>query len=171
MEQREICIGMFGTCDNSDWRQFFKDIYNQAGIEYFDPNKEDWSAHADRYAREEAEHLANDEIILFPVLGWSLGQGSLSEMGFGPLRALRNNKNRSFIVLVDQELHERLDDEDAARRKDSLRSRKLVLAHLKQLDLSNIYIVDNLDQMLAVSLEVHAAHLKMHQAHKMTEAV
>ena len=165
-----ICIGLFGTCDNSTWRDAFKAKYAELGIECFDPNKDDWADHAEKYAREEAEHLAEDEIILFPVLGWSLGLGSLSEMGFGPLRALRNNKNRSFVVLIDKELDERLKDVDPERRRDSERGRKLVRAHFAKLDLPNMYLVDTLDQMMEVSLDLHVAHQKMRAAKEVKTA-
>ena len=62
--------------------------YDELGIEYFNPMVDDWNP---GMVPLEAEHLAEDEVILFPILGWSYAEGSLSEMGFGPLKAIRQN--------------------------------------------------------------------------------
>ncbi len=35
-------IGMFGTCGGSKWREPFKARYEELGISFFDPNKENW---------------------------------------------------------------------------------------------------------------------------------
>ena len=48
----------------------------------------------------------------------------------------------------------KLDDElmvDSDRAKDSLRSRQLVLQHLKKLNYSNIHVVANFGQMITVT--------------------
>lgn len=123
------CIGLFGTCDSNSWRDPFMVRYQELRIEHFNPMVNDWHP---GMVPLEAQHLAEDEIILFPILGWSYGEGSLSELGFGPLKALRQNKNRSFVFLIETQLHERLTDPD--RCKASLRARNLVLGHLKELD-------------------------------------
>jgi len=142
-------IGLFGTCDNHRWRDKFIALYEDLSIPYFNPMVDDW--HPGMVA-EEARHLAEDEIILFPVLGWSYGHGSLSEIGFGPLRAMRQNKHRSFVIYIETELDERLTDPDS--RKHSLNARKLVLGHLKELNAPNVYVVDSLDKMLGVSVKL-----------------
>lgn len=133
--------------------------YDALGIPYFNPMVDDW--HPGLVA-EEASNLANDEIILFPVLGWSYGEGSLSEMGFGPLKAMRQNSNRSFVFLIETELDERLTDPD--RCKASLRARKLLLGHLAELEAPNIYVVNNLDEMLQTSLRLFEAHRSLTEA-------
>jgi hypothetical protein len=155
--ENSICIGLFGTCDNVRWRDAFMEKYDALGISYFNPMVDNW--HPGLVA-EEAKHLAEDALILFPILRDSYGQGSLSEVGFGPLRALRENKHRSFVVLIDEDLAEPL-MADAARAKDSLRSRKLVREHIKNLDDKNVYLVETLAQMLEVSLELYAVHRRL----------
>lgn len=152
-----LSIGLFGTCDNNPWRDPFMDAYNELGISYFNPMVADW--HPGLVA-EEAKHLAEDEVILFPVLGWSYGEGSLSELGFGPLHATRQNMNRSFVFFIETELHERLTDPD--RCKASLRARKLVLGHLKELGAPNVYICSSLQQMLATSLTLFRSYDYLH---------
>ena len=151
-----LCIGLFGTCDNNRWRDPFVKEYESQGIQCFNPMVDDWHP---GLVPLEAQHLAEDEIILFPVLGWSYGEGSLSELGFGPLRAMRQNMNRSFIFLIETTLHERLTDPD--RCKASLRSRKLVLGHLAEVAAPNIYVVNSLDQMLQTSIDLWSIHQKL----------
>ena len=89
-----MTIGLFGTCSDIPWRDPFIRFYEESKIPYFNPMKANWS-HAD--IPIEAEHLATDPVVLFPILESSYGMGSLSEVGFGPLRAMRQNFNRAFI--------------------------------------------------------------------------
>jgi hypothetical protein len=156
-------IGLFGTCDGNLWRDTFMAKFEELGIPYFNPVVKDW--HPGLVA-EEAKNLAENELILFPILGWSYGEGSLSEMGFGPLKAMRQNKNRSFVFLIETELHERLTDPE--RCKASMRARKLLLGHLAELDAPNIYVVENLDTMLATSLRLFEAHRSLREARGFT---
>jgi len=105
----------------------------------------------------EAEHLANDEIILFPVTRETLGMGSLSEVGFSIVNAIRLDDRRDFIIMIDRELDPALMSNDPALAKESLKMRALVIQHLKKLNLRNVYIVDTLDEMLDVSIELRKA--------------
>ena len=132
--------------------------YDELGIEYFNPMVDDWNP---GMVPLEAEHLAEDEVILFPILGWSYAEGSLSEMGFGPLKAIRQNFQRSFVFYIEMKLHERLTDPD--RCKASLRSRKLVLGHLEEVAASNIYVVKSIDEMFEVSVKLYQAHKGMRE--------
>jgi hypothetical protein len=127
--------------------------YDELGIEYFNPMVDNWHA---GMVPLEAQHLAEDEVVLFPILGWSYAEGSLSEMGFGPLKAMRQNMNRSFVFYVETTLHERLTDPE--RCKASLRSRELILGHLAQTAAPNIYVVKSLKEMLHVSIQMYQAH-------------
>lgn len=130
--------------------------YDSLGITYFNPMVDDWHP---GMVPLEAQHLAEDEVICFPILGWSYAEGSLSELGFGPLKAMRQNFNRSFIFFIEMKLDERLIDPD--RCKASMRGRKLVLGHLTEIAAPNIYIVNSLDQMLETSIELYKAHAKL----------
>jgi hypothetical protein len=151
-----LCIGLFGTCDKNRWRDPFMAKYEELGLEYFNPMVDDWNP---GMVPLEAKHLAEDEIVLFPILGWSYAEGSLSEMGFGPLKAMRQNFQRSFVFYIEMELHERLTDPD--RCKASLRARKLVLGHLEEVAASNIYVVRSIDEMLDVSIKLYQSHKSM----------
>lgn len=130
--------------------------YDELGLEYFNPMVDDWNP---GMVPLEAKHLAEDEVILFPILGWSYAEGSLSEMGFGPLKAMRQNFQRSFVFYIEMDMHERLTDPD--RCKASIRSRKLVFGHLEEVAASNIYVVRSLDEMLDVSIKLYASHKSM----------
>jgi len=148
-------VGLFGTCDNIRWRDPFIEEYKERGISYFNPMVDDWTPGC---IPVEAHHLANDPIVLFPVLAQSYGVGSLSELGFGPLRAIRQNFYRSFVLLIEPDVTDELKEKDPAMAKASMRSRKLVLGHLEKVQSDNIILVQSLDQMLDASLDLWEAH-------------
>lgn len=147
MKKNFLTIGLFGTCGNSKWRNIFMKKYNEKGIKYFNPQVDNWEP---ELARVEAEHLANDKIILFPITSETYGMGSLSEVGFSILNAIKLDNRRNFIILIDNILDKQLNNKELI--KESLRARTLIKQHLKKLNLSNIYIVDSLEEMLNVSL-------------------
>lgn len=161
-----LCIGLFGTCGGSQWRErLFIPAYEKAGIEYYNPQVEDWDP---SLAEVEAEHLANDAIILFPVTSETYAFGSLAETGFSMLNAIDLDDRREFVIYIAQEIDavdpkgSRLDDrlnDDGSRNpsskaKDSLRTRALVKQHLRKLRLPNVYVVDSLEEMLEVSMKL-----------------
>ena len=142
-------IGLFGTCGGSTWREAYMKMYKEAGIEYYNPQVDDWKPED---AEIEAEHLANDEVILFPVLEETSGLGSLGEVGFSILQAIKLDSSRNVVVMIDKDCV--VEDENV--RKESIRMRALVRAHLKKLKYPNVYIVENLDTMFQISVELHA---------------
>lgn len=144
-----LCIGLFGTCGGSNWRNTFMSYYDQNQIEYFNPQVENWKP---ELAEIEAEHLASDEIILFPVTNETYGLGSLAETGFSILNAIKLDDRRDFIIMIDQNLDQKLIDANPLAAKESLRGRALVKQHLKKLRFSNLYVVNDLFEMLDVSV-------------------
>lgn len=153
----KLCIGLFGTCGKSTWRKKFIEEYEQRGMvsgqNFFNPQVDDWDP---SYAEIEAEHLAEDSIILFPVTKETYAFGSLSEVGFSILNAIKLDDRRDLVIMIEQELEPELMD-DEVKAKDSLRSRALVKQHLKKLDYNNLYIVDTLDEMLQLSLVLYGS--------------
>jgi hypothetical protein len=147
------CVGLFGTCGGSKWREPFMTAYSKIGIDYFNPQVDDWKP---ELAEIEAEHLANDEVILFPITSETYATGSLSEVGFSILNAISLDDRRDFVILIDPNLDEVLKDNPVAH-KESVRSRALVKQHLKKLRLSNVYLVDTLEEMLAISIALYEA--------------
>ncbi len=147
---KQPCIGLFGTCGGSRWRDAFIERYTALGIEFFNPQVDDWKPED---AEIEAEHLAEDAIVLFPITGETYGTGSLAETGFSALQAIKLNAHRDFVVMIERELNPALQDEVA--RKESIRARALVAKHLQKLDMANVYIVESLEDMLELSLALH----------------
>jgi hypothetical protein len=147
------CIGLFGTCGGSKWRDPFMSAYSRVGIEYFNPQVDDWKP---ELAEIEAEHLADDKVILFPITNETYATGSLSEVGFSILNAIKLDDRRDFVILISPDLDDAL-KENAVAYKESLRSRALVKQHLMKLRLSNLYLVDTLEEMLAVSIALYEA--------------
>jgi hypothetical protein len=150
-----LCIGLFGTCGGSSWRNAFMQKYQESGIEFYNPQVEDWKP---ELAEIEAEHLVNDEIILFPVTDETYGTGSLAETGYSIMQAINSNSNRSVVLMIHKDVKEELKIANPALAKESARSRALVRAHLSKIGRSNIYFVETLEEMLEVSLKLHQAH-------------
>ena len=144
------CIGMFGTCSKSTWRKPFIKAYDKQGITFFNPQKENWQASHD--ASIEARHLANDAIILFPVTDETYAAGSLAEIGFSILHAIRPESQRDFVIMVAPFVKPELEVANPMYARDSNRARALVIEHLRKLRLTNLFVVENLDDMLSCSL-------------------
>lgn len=146
-------IGLFGTCGNSTWREPFIEKYKDLDIEFFNPQVAPGTWKPED-ADIEAEHLAEDEIILFPITSETYAIGSLSEVGFSILQAINLDDRRNFVILINNFLNEEL-NEDQKSAKQSLTSRALVKQHLKKLRLSNLYLVDTIEEMLDVSIQLY----------------
>lgn len=145
-----MTIGLFGTCGDSKWRIPFMEKYDNAGITYFNPQKDDWKPED---AQIEAEHLANDEIILFPVTDETLGLGSLGEVGFSILQAIKLDSNRDIVVMIDNDLSDYAKTKfSGSEVRESIKMRALIKAHLKKLTYPNVYIVESFGDMLEVSI-------------------
>jgi len=142
------CVGLFGTCGNSKWRDDFIAEFDKLSINFFNPLVDDWKPED---AEIEAKHLAEDDIILFPITSETYGVGSLSEVGFGVLSAIKLDDRRDFVVMIDMNLSEEL-MKDADRAKESLRARALVKQHLKAQKLPNVYLVENVEDMKEVAI-------------------
>jgi hypothetical protein len=140
---------MFGTCGSSKWREMFINRYKMNSINFFNPQKNDW---APEDAVNEAEHLVNDDVILFPVTNETFGTGSLAETGYSILSAIRSNDQRFVIIFIDPYLNPLLSHTAA---KESSRARAIVLAHLKKLNHPNVFIVDSLGAMLDLSVKLY----------------
>lgn len=156
---KPITIGLFGTCDNIRWRDPFMGRFEAEGIDYFNPMVDDWHP---GMVDEENRHLLEDDIILFPVLKESLGNGSLAEIGFSVLNAIRASKGRTLIVLIDDTC-EPLKDYDETAIKDSVKSRALVKSKVKSLQSHNIILVDTLEEMMAACVDSYTLHRRARQ--------
>jgi len=158
-------VGLFGTCDQSTWREDFAiDRLDAEGVEWYNPNVTDydWSDPEKNAALvdEENRNLVEDSVILFPVLSESLGQGSLGEVGFSILSVLdhiADGKEQALIVLIDDECTD--ERKTAEQRKDSNRSRNLVKSKLVQWieshPVSNVYLVNDLDEMVTLAISLY----------------
>lgn len=147
-----LVVGLFGTCGDSKWRDSFIKKYEELGISFFNPQVDDWKP---ENAVIEAQHLAEDKVILFPVTNETYATGSLAEVGFSILNAIKLDDRRSFAVMIQMELAPELDN--AVARKESLRARALVSEHLRSLRLSNLYVVDSLEELLDISINLYRA--------------
>jgi len=158
-----LCIGLFGTCGNSEWRNSFIEQYEKKDIKYFNPQVKDWNP---ELAEIEAQHLVDDDIILFPVTNETSGLGSLAETGYSIMQAINTNVNRSVVIMIDKDVSENLHQSDPTVAKESVRARALVRAHLSKIKRGNIYIVDSLKDMFEISLQLYEAHSILEKINK-----
>ena len=153
--EKYVTVGLFGTCGNSTFRkEIMIPAFEKAGVSYFNPQVEDWTPEC---AKEEAKHLANDAIICFPVTGETYGTGSLAETGFSVVSAINNSKSSKIILMIDEDVDEGLKAADPVAAKESLRARALVLAHIQELNLANVYIVSTIEQMTELAIILYGA--------------
>jgi len=148
----DLTIGLFGTCGKSSWRKSFIERYESLGIPYFNPQVENWNS---AFAQEEAVHLVADGIVLFPVTNESYATGSLAETGFSILSAIRANSHRYILIWIAADLDPVLKEENPLAAQESMRARSLVRAHVRENRHPNVFIVEGLSQMLAVSILLH----------------
>lgn len=143
-------VGLFGTCGNSTWRAPFIARYESMNVPYFNPQVPNWNA---ELAAIEAEHLATDPIVLIPITDETSGIGSLAEVGFTVAQAAVSDTSRNFVIYIAPTVDENLVT-DPAVAKESNRARKLVLAHLRKINMANVIVVDSLESMLDVSVRL-----------------
>jgi hypothetical protein len=150
------CIGLFGTCGGSSWRTPFMTAYDQRGYCYFNPQVEEWDPSC---AEIEAKHLADDELILFPVTAETYGLGSLGEIGFSVMSAIKLDDRRDLVVLIEAKPDESLKDDP--RFIESVKMRALIKQHLRKLRLTNVYLVETMGEMLELSLVLYDNALRV----------
>ena len=100
--QLEDGAGLFGTCGSprSTWREdFFIGRFTERGLKFFNPQVDHWTP--DR-APLEAEHLANDGVIVLPVSKETHGFTSLAEAGWAIFGGLLRGQNIGLYVESDE---------------------------------------------------------------------
>ena len=139
-------VGLFGTCGASTWRRGFVAVFEEAGVEYFNPQVDDWTP---ELASVEARHLAGDAIVVMSVTGETTGAASLVEAGLMVARAIME-PDKSFVLYVEPEAHPTLEG-----AKDSNRARRLLLEHLQHFgEVKNLHIVHSFQEMLELTLQL-----------------
>lgn len=71
----KITVGLFGTCENTNWREEFIKLLND-DIETFNPVVSNWNEEA---KRNEEYHKKNDDYILFVITPNMAGVYSIAE--------------------------------------------------------------------------------------------
>lgn len=91
-----------GTCGGDLWRDRFMTQLDDLETSYFNPQVDDWEPWM---VERENLCIRHSPMVLFPVLGSTLGLGSLGEIGFSILSVLRDievRNNREIIVMIDR---------------------------------------------------------------------
>ena len=157
-----LCIGLFGSCGTSKWRDKFIKKFTANNIKFFNPLKEDWKPED---AKIEAEHLASDEIILIAITGETFSSASLAETGYAILNTINSQERRSVVIFIDQKLNPLLEIENPTAAKESKNARKIILSHLEHVQnkVPNVKVVNSLDEMLTFSVNLYKLHEQSHK--------
>ena len=148
------CVGLFGTCGSSTWRDPFVETFRAKGVDYFNPQVADWTP---ELATVEADHLAGDAIVMMAVTGETVGAASLVEAGLLVARAIQE-PNRFFLLYIEEEV-----DPSLEGAKDSNRARRLLLEHLSRFDrVPNIEVASSLEGALDLSVKLWRALARRH---------
>jgi hypothetical protein len=91
--------------------------------------------------------------LVFALTGETYGTGSLAEIGFAVAQV--KGTDRHLLAYVEASLAEALTDQVA--RKESERARRLVIAHMQELRLANVMLLDSVDAMLDESIRLGRA--------------
>jgi hypothetical protein len=118
-------------------------------------------------AEDEAMHLANDSLVLFPITEETLAMGSLAETGFSS--AEKWNGNRFIVIYVAPDVTPELHADNKAAASGSKRARQLVREHLKKVTNPNVFVVESMDELLHTSLKLWGA-LQLMQAARNPQA-
>ena len=141
------CVGLFGTCGNSTWRDSVIEALKENGVVFFNPQVDNWTP---ELAVVEATHLSTDSVLVVAITDETTAFASLAEVGFAVAAAAKAPNSRAIIVHVAREVDPNV--ADAAVVKDSNRARKLVLEHLKKCNLNNVFVVDNLNDLTTAAI-------------------
>ena len=102
-------VGLFGTCGNSKWREPFIRKFDEIGVSWYNPCRDDWDP------TEDSWQLKHNRIILMPVTNETYGTGTLSESAFG-IMTIDTIREKFNICLdkvsakkVNEEIHTVLD--------------------------------------------------------------
>ncbi|QQS19493.1 hypothetical protein IPL85_04405 [Candidatus Saccharibacteria bacterium] len=162
--EKQPCIGLFGTCGDSTFRQdLFIPEYDRLGIPYFNPQLPAGTWRPECSA-DEADHLAFDVVQCWPVTGETYGAGSLTEQGYSILASLRSESPYPKFVLpmIELELNPSLDD--VVAMNESIRARKLAVAHMALNASPNVFMVTSLEQMLETSVTLYGVAQRLVEA-------
>lgn len=70
-------VGLFGTCNNSLWRDYFLILLDKEKFDWFNPVVENWNEEAQI---NEEFHKDNDEVIVFVITPKMKGVYSIAEV-------------------------------------------------------------------------------------------
>lgn len=115
------CIGLFGTCGGSKWRDSVILQLQRGGKLFFNPQLPEGQNWTEKDGQVEAEHLAEDKVIMFVITNETPAYGSLAETGWAALRAEKHHQKIGFFIQLTGD-------------KEMDRPRKLVQAHILRLN-------------------------------------
>jgi uncharacterized protein YlxP (DUF503 family) len=115
-------VGIFGTSTpNPKWKKGMQKAFDNGGVAYFDPYKQDWS---EQDITKEAEHKTKDKVLLQVITGETESFGSIAESGLMALSAFVRGQAYGLYI----------EDHPSDPKSDTNRARTLVKAHVQKLN-------------------------------------
>ena len=144
---RNLVVGLFGTCSNSLWRNPFKDAFENNKIPYFDPVRPNWIP---EYAAEENNNLEQNGLVVFVITDETVSFGSLAEIGVAIAHRSRN-MFQAMVVYIDDQCND--PHVTAEERKRSVNTRALVKSKLREWMIPRVYLVSTIDDALVEAVD------------------
>lgn len=98
MTKEKPVVGLFGTCNNSLWRNRFIILLNKDKYDWFNPVVNDWNEEAQK---NEEYHKDNDEVIVFVITPKMKGVYSIAEVVDLSYRK-KSNQTLVFCLLTQE---------------------------------------------------------------------
>ena len=95
-------VGLFGTCNDSLWRDYFIILLDKEKYDWFNPVVEDWNEQAQI---NEEFHKNNDEVIVFVITPKMKGVYSIAEVVDLSYRKKENQNLFSCFLTHEKDFH------------------------------------------------------------------
>lgn len=150
-------IGLFGTCGKSTWREPFLQLADLREVTCYNPQLPEgtWKPeYANEYVQQERYHLLHDDIIVFAITDETTAFISLGEIGFSVVDVLRNLGRRQLVVYIAPKCGEIEATASEIKSSNQLRETVSSKLRLETYSHSNVFVVNNLDDLLACTADL-----------------
>lgn len=139
-------VSLFGTCNNSNWREEVMSRLAAANIEFFNPVVPDWKP---EHAVNEAKHAAEDAVIMLVITGETTSIASMAESGWLAAHAIQRGQS---LVMVLQDMPAETEPVDDTKRNN--KARNLLRQHIKSLNSPNVFLCETIEAAADMAIQL-----------------
>lgn len=143
------CVGLFGTCGDSKWRDEVIPILTAANVDYFNPVVPEWN---DEAQRNEVEHAASDHVILLVITGETTGIASMAESGWIALNCATTGQK--LIVVLDDMPNDVKDEFGVSLRLNKARALLRKYIRSSDNDQSSLFLMETVQDAALKAVEL-----------------